>query len=395
MKPTTTSIAPQSERAISVLAGSLIVGCLFIPLYASQTSSAGQFAAIVGVALVIACSALLLGGLLGFLFGIPRTLQQEGGQTTQQYNNERQETRYAVNTNLEQISDWLTKILVGVGLTQLANLPASLIAYANYAGAGLGNFPSSGVFSIALLLFFLADGFLISYLWTRLYFKGALEQADARFVAIETKLDQIDIDAKAWSLAIRLLNPGPGYTPPSQAEINAVIVPASDKQKAQIYWEASQVRSDNWQNPADKPKMERTIPIFRALIASDTEGVYHANHGQLGYALADQRNPNWSEARAELTEAIRIRGNWQASDWLTYYELVRAICSINLDRAYKNAQPTDAITKQAIVSDLEVACSHAVTREVVENEVDIKKWMVLNNVMLTQPAPDLLPSSAV
>jgi predicted secreted protein len=58
---------------------------------------------------------LLIGGLLGFLFGIPRTLQQEASQATEQNRKDRpQETNYAVNTNLDQISDWLTKILVGV-----------------------------------------------------------------------------------------------------------------------------------------------------------------------------------------------------------------------------------------------------------------------------------------
>ena len=123
MLPKTSSDVPQSERAMAVLAGSLVVGCLVIPFYAAQTSTLGQFASVVGVAFAIACSALLMGGLLGFLFGIPRTLQQEPSQVTEQNRKDQsQETNYGVNTNLEQISDWLTKILVGVGLTQISTL---------------------------------------------------------------------------------------------------------------------------------------------------------------------------------------------------------------------------------------------------------------------------------
>lgn len=389
MQPQTHPDLPQSERALSVLAGSLAVGCVIVFLYAAQASTGGQFAAIVGVALVVACSALLAGGLLGFLFGIPRTIQQEArpvaqpnGKPGEVPKEQRQEITYGVNTNLEQISDWLTKILVGVGLTQIATIPATLKEYAAFVGPGFGNYANSGVFSIALLLFFLVDGFLISYLWTRLYFASALRQAEDanRLKVVETKLDMIDLDAKAWSVAQRLLNPAPGSTPPPQDEINATIAAATSTMKAQIFWAAKDVRSENWRNLADKPKMERTIPIFKALIASDTEKVYHANHGQLGFALKDQRNPNWVDAKAELTEAIRLRGNWQTSGWSPYYEFVRAMCQINLDEAFKSGKPSDEKTKKAILADLEVAFSDAETEELAHNELDVKNWLELNGL---------------
>ena len=150
--------------------------------------------------------------------------------------------------------------------------------------------------------------------------------------------------------------------------------------KAQIFWQAHEVRSENWLELKDKPKMERTIPIFRALIASDTERAYHANHGQLGYALKDQRDPNWAEAEAELTEAIRLRGNWQASGWLPHYEFVRAICRVNRDQAYKNGKQSDAETTQAIISDLRVAFEHPEIKGLARRESNIREWMELNEV---------------
>ncbi len=250
---------------------------------------------------------------------------------------------------------------------------------------GLGNYPNSKVFSVALLIFFLIDGFLISYLWTRLYLAGALRQADAtsRLTAVETKLDIIDIDAKAWSTVQRLLNPALGDDPPPQSEINAAISPATSNMKAQIFWEAQQVRSNNWRNLEDKPKMERTIPIFRALIASDIENVYHANHGQLGYALKDKRNPDWEEALNELTEAINLRGNWEKSGWLPFYEFARAICRIMLDEASKRGEPSDDITRQKILSDLEVAINASKVKEVVLRDPEVKEWTQRNSVKLS------------
>lgn len=65
--------------------------------------------------LLLALASVMVGVLVGFLFGIPRALQNAGTGGA-----EAGWGRYSTNTNLEQISDWLTKILVGVGLVELA-----------------------------------------------------------------------------------------------------------------------------------------------------------------------------------------------------------------------------------------------------------------------------------
>ena len=75
-----------------------------------------------------ALACLASGGIIGFLFGIPRVLQDINAPTIMPKNNEEDKDsantskssyRMQVNTNLEQISDWLTKIIVGVGLIEL------------------------------------------------------------------------------------------------------------------------------------------------------------------------------------------------------------------------------------------------------------------------------------
>lgn len=65
-----------------------------------------------GVGLYLCGASTLVGGMIGFLFGVPRK------NLAAEANNNRLAGRsYTPNTNLEHISDWLTKIIVGVGLT--------------------------------------------------------------------------------------------------------------------------------------------------------------------------------------------------------------------------------------------------------------------------------------
>lgn len=396
MLSNTTREKSQSERVISILALSILVGFLGIVLYALQAPSVGQSSSAMGVALVVAGASLLSGSLLGFLFGIPRTLQQErpeappaNKQTEGSARDRPANISYQVNTNLEQISDWLTKILVGVGLTQIGALPATLQKYADYMALGLGSFPSSKAFAVAILVYFVVCGFLVSYLWTRLYLAGALRQADLvavgalseKLTEVEHKMSewekQAEIDARALSLVQGQLNPGSETASTPQDDLNAAIKLASSSARAQIFYQAQSVRSENWRDRRTKPRMERTISIFKALIASDTEDAYHANHGQLGFALKDQRQPDWAGAESELSKAIEIRGPWQEHGWL-FYEFNRAICRINLDGAFKQGKASDKQTKQTILADLNAASNAPALADLVREEPAISSWMARN-----------------
>jgi len=365
---------PTENSALRVLVVSLAIGCLFIPLYAAQADGARQVISITGVALLVALAALLAGALLGFLFAIPRTVVGGEKDDTSQAT-----TRYQANTNLEQISDWLTKILVGVGLTQISAVAPALSKYADYVGAGLGGYAGSEPFSIGLLVFFAIEGFLISFIWTRIYFAGELRRAD-ELNELEERVNSLDTDGKAWNLVKRHLNPSPGSALPSQEETNAVVAQASDDMKAQIFWEAHRVRNENWRDENDKEEMERTIPVFAALIASDSRGEDHSYRGQLGYALKDQREPEWRLAEAELTKAIRIRGDWRSSGWAPMYEFNRAVCRIELDEAYRRGEPSSEATRKAILSDLEVANADTGVQEIVDANLQIQEWKELNGI---------------
>jgi len=139
----------------------------------AHATSARTFLRTCGVSTVIAMAALSCGGLVGFLFGIPHpaTNGPSGVES-----NRPDPRNYVENTNLVQISDWLTKILVGVGLTQLIQMPTALSQLSIVLARGLGEPPGGGVFGTGLSIQFALLGFLSSYIATTWYLPVALEQ---------------------------------------------------------------------------------------------------------------------------------------------------------------------------------------------------------------------------
>jgi len=127
------------------------------------------------VAALVAAGAFVAGGLLGFLFGIPRSLAGPEGA-----DDKAGAGTYRPNTNLEQISDWLTKILVGVGLVQATTLARHAGDLVTFLGPALGGDALGESFAGATLVVFSVSGFLTFYLITRLYLGRAFASADRR-----------------------------------------------------------------------------------------------------------------------------------------------------------------------------------------------------------------------
>jgi hypothetical protein len=125
-----------------------------------------------GICTLIAGSALTAGCLTGFIFAIPKSI------STSPTNQVRTKQGYISNDNLVQVSDWLTKIIVGVSLTQLVNVPGYVKKLGNYLGPAIGGGDIGKIASISIVVYFLICGFLLAYLWTRLYFANMLEDAN-------------------------------------------------------------------------------------------------------------------------------------------------------------------------------------------------------------------------
>jgi|GEM_PF-3347313 len=142
---------------------------------------------------------VLVGGVVGFLFGIPRTSGSElapldgpvgpnrSAAASGTASPARADVGYRLrpNTNLEQISDWLTKIIVGVGLVEMKRIPGALSDLTRWLALGLGataskpeQVPAVQPFVFATVVYALTFGFLTSYLLTRLQLQSAFADAD-------------------------------------------------------------------------------------------------------------------------------------------------------------------------------------------------------------------------
>jgi tetratricopeptide (TPR) repeat protein len=167
----------------------LVVGPFLLTLvYGAYAAPKGEGVLSSMAAALTAVAPFALGALAGFLFGIPRTLTGDtptptpapgGGQDENAAG--RKKVKHQVNTNLEQISDWLTKILVGVGLTQLNKIPAEIQSVAEFVAASIGDHGGSdGATAVAsaILLYFAVAGFLAGYLVTRLVLAPAFQETE-------------------------------------------------------------------------------------------------------------------------------------------------------------------------------------------------------------------------
>jgi hypothetical protein len=164
--------------------GVLLCGFQFL---AHEEGSARVAFGVLGAAAVTACAASVVGTLLGFLFAIPRAQSKDSRESTSaepavadgaaSATSKTSKSVLGVNTNLEEISDWLTKIIVGMGLVNLEKIPAQLRGLGVYFGASFGDIPGRESLALALLLLFGTSGFLMGYLLTRLYLAGAFSRA--------------------------------------------------------------------------------------------------------------------------------------------------------------------------------------------------------------------------
>lgn len=162
--------------------GSLVL--LVLPFFGFVLASqAGGWIGAFGICGLIFLSAATVGALLGFVFSVPRVIARE----TSPAEGRGAGTRIlSTNTNLERISDWLSTMLIGVGLSQLTNLNDVFFRFRGFleqtatvytvdGQATAGVIPLVGPF---VLILGAASGFLFMYLMTRLVLVGFFRDSE-------------------------------------------------------------------------------------------------------------------------------------------------------------------------------------------------------------------------
>jgi hypothetical protein len=151
-----------------------VLGGIWIVVYSFATP--GHHWSYLGTGMLTALAAFLAGCVIGFLFGIPRAVSS--GQLRHEGS-----AAYTPSSNLAEVSDWLTKLLLGAGLVQLTRLGAPIGHLIDSVAAGLtagtGTPPPSSAAKVmagSILFGYAAIGLLDAYVVTTMWYQQKLEK---------------------------------------------------------------------------------------------------------------------------------------------------------------------------------------------------------------------------
>jgi tetratricopeptide (TPR) repeat protein len=126
-----------------------------------------------------ALASLSSGAFVGLLFGIPRMRQPSSKEKPTDLSADYQPE---INNNLIEVSDWLTKIIVGLGLIELSSLPSKLKSLAMPLATCLGS-ECALAMAIAIIIFFAVTGFLIGFIDSRTVLALLFRKSDDQLLA--------------------------------------------------------------------------------------------------------------------------------------------------------------------------------------------------------------------
>ena len=138
--------------------------------------------------LLISAAAYVSGFFLGFLFGIPKR-------------NVEKESAYNLSTNLVDISDWLTKIIIGLGLIEIKKIPATLQSIGIYIQVKTASQGSVAIFTSSCMVYFSIFGLYYGYNYMRLFLSGQFKEADDNLLMNQRKLSETKEELKKLDLS--------------------------------------------------------------------------------------------------------------------------------------------------------------------------------------------------
>jgi hypothetical protein len=138
-----------------------------------------------GLLMLWSLAYLVIGALFGFIFSVPKLISDTKvstvdtsnltGDTLEKANVAALKSKVQENTNLTQISDWLTKVIIGATLVQIKEVPKFILKVATVMGKGVliagtaaANGSQATVACAAIILFFSTWGFICGYLVMKL-----------------------------------------------------------------------------------------------------------------------------------------------------------------------------------------------------------------------------------
>lgn len=295
-----------------------------------QAASIGFCAAVLALAMVSMATGAFTGGIIGFLFGIPRLLNRWQRDTrdaddvaTRQAGGASFSERGLLlsNSNLEEVSDWITKIIVGMTLINLPNVPGWLQRYSDWLAASLGAASSAtsaaGVFIAILTVAACLLDFLFMYLQTRtsltLLFLDVEHMREVGWQADAESLSQQPQTERAG--ATSSIQAGrPAKAAPIDADSEIIANPPAQTATAATWaaWAAACYRNDRFKDAADgwrrAIEKERGNPAYWIGSAEALEQLNRDREAVRAYATARELGADpWDMRLNELRVSLYVR----------------------------------------------------------------------------------------
>jgi hypothetical protein len=183
------SAAAQAQYGVVVLGAGMTGAMVAVStlLTISTANNGGPADLGVGVAaFLLFVAAAAVGSALGFLFGLPRARLTDQLTTTDSAHRESRaaSSHYLANSNLIKVSDWLTTIVIGLGLVNLGGAVPALRTLATALRAPLGGAPYAGVIGVSTLIGGCIGGFVLVYVYTSIRVRQLLEDSDRQTEAV-------------------------------------------------------------------------------------------------------------------------------------------------------------------------------------------------------------------
>jgi hypothetical protein len=180
------SAGDRTQKGVVLISYLIIFGilvCCFI-LWFSVRDEPGVSGAGVGLtAFLLFAAGAAVGAVVGFLFGLPRARFADAGQADPQNpagvgSRTPRSAHYLTNSNLIKVSDWLTTIIIGLGLVNLAKIGPATSSLRATLEKPLGGAEYSGIIGVSVIVIALLSSMILCYLWTSIRVRELLEDAE-------------------------------------------------------------------------------------------------------------------------------------------------------------------------------------------------------------------------
>lgn len=150
-----------STKEVIIIFG--VIGLVSISLI--SVSSATKSFQVLATLFFLAIAFSMLGALVGLLFGIPKSNNQINPESS-----------IKKNTNLEEVSDWLTKMIIGFGIAKISEIDDRVLTLVTTLNKIDPELPEIAI--LLVLIYFPVYGFISGWLATRIYLPPIFADVD-------------------------------------------------------------------------------------------------------------------------------------------------------------------------------------------------------------------------